>query len=34
MALMNAIPGMEAVFIDDQDTLYYSEGLKQFAPQD
>lgn len=34
MALVNATTGMEAVFVDDQDNMYYSEGLKQFAPQD
>ncbi|HMM06912.1 MAG TPA: FAD:protein FMN transferase [Clostridiales bacterium] len=34
MALVEANPDMEAVFIDDQDNMYFSEGLKQFAPRD
>ena len=33
MALVEATPGMEAVFIDAEDNIYYSSGLKQLESQ-
>ena len=34
MALVEATPGMEAVFIDTEGNIYCSEGIKQFVLQD